>query len=132
MSKLSEQFSLSVPLSLATAACHQGIAALEWREGESEAPNQIKAKVGFGLVRNPSSHVITLADDAGGGTSVTIDSRIWQVGPVAKSKIQKQLGELRGAIEAAAGGGTPGPADADPADAEQAALRAVKDAGHHV
>lgn len=110
MSKLSEQFSLDLPLDAATTACRQAIAGLEWKEGEAEEPNQIKAKVGFGLVRNPASHVITLTE-AGGGTTVSIDSRIWQVGPVAKSKIGKQMAELRAAIETAAGG-TPEPATA--------------------
>ena len=100
MSKKSEEFSLDVPVDKAASACKQAIEDLGWKTGDVES-NRIVAKVGFGAIRNPAQHEILLSEDGKKSTGVQLNSKILQVGPIAKSKLRKQADELREAIRAA-------------------------------
>lgn len=102
MSKLSDELSLPVSLDEAESACHRAIADLGWKEDEDAAEGKIIAQVGFGLIRNPSRIEITLDGAAEGRTRIALAGRIMMIGPYAKSRIKKQVRELRAAIEAAA------------------------------
>ena len=103
MSKMSDEFRLEIPQANAQAACVSAIETLGWKQGEI-GPDRVVAKTGWGAFNNPGSVEVLLVDAGGAATAVQMNGSIAQIGPIAKRKLSKNMQELRGAIEAAAGG----------------------------
>jgi hypothetical protein len=100
MSKLSDQFSVRLPLEDASSACHSAIDSLGWKVKVSE-PTRIVPTIGFGLTRNPSKIEVLLAEEGPTSTEVTLAGSIWGVGPIQKHHLEGELTNLRNAIETA-------------------------------
>jgi hypothetical protein len=100
MSKMSDQFSVPLPLEDASSACHTAIDDIGWKVKVSE-PTRIVPTIGFGLTRNPSKIEVLLAEDGPMSSQVTLDGSIWGVGPIQKRHLQGEMTKLREAIETA-------------------------------
>jgi hypothetical protein len=98
MSKLSDQFSIHLPLADASTACHSAIDGIGWKVKVSE-PTRIVPTIGVGLTRNPSKIEVQLAEEGPASTTITLDGSIWGVGPIQKRHLQGELTRLREAIE---------------------------------
>ncbi len=100
MSKISDQFSVPLPLEDASSACHTAIDDIGWKVKVSE-PTRIIPTIGFGLTRNPSKIEVLLAEDGPMSSQITLDGSIWGVGPLQKRHLQGEMTKLREAIETA-------------------------------
>jgi hypothetical protein len=113
MSKISDQFSVPLPLEDASSACHAAIDDIGWKVKVSE-PTRIVPTIGFGLTRNPSKIEVLLAEDGPMSSQITLDGSIWGVGPIQKRHLQGEMTKLREAIETAAQAAPRPAADAQP------------------
>jgi hypothetical protein len=113
MSKISDQFSVSLPLEDASSACHTAIDDIGWKVKVSE-PTRIVPTIGFGLTRNPSKIEVLLAADGPVSSQITLDGSIWGVGPIQKRHLQGEMTKLREAIETAVQAAPRPDADAQP------------------
>jgi hypothetical protein len=100
MSKLSDQFSVPLPLADASSVCHTAIDDIGWKVKVSE-PTRIVPTIGFGLTRNPSKIEVLLAEEGPMSSEITLDGSIWGVGPIQKRHLQGEMTKLREAIETA-------------------------------
>lgn len=113
MSKISDQFSVPLPLEDASSACHTAIDDIGWKVKVSE-PTRIVPTIGFGLTRNPSKIEVLLAADGPVSSQITLDGSIWGVGPIQKRHLQGEMTKLREAIETAVQAAPRPDADAQP------------------
>ena len=98
MSKLSDQFSLGLPLEDASWACKEAVTNIGWNVGSLEE-NRIVPKVGVGISRNPSKVEILLEPEGGSSARIVLNGQITGFGPIQKRHLMGEINRLRNAIE---------------------------------
>lgn len=101
MTKLHDEFTLTLPLEETSSACRRAVEATGWNVRE-EGPDRIVAKIGVALTRNPSKIEVLVAE-SGDQTVVRLNGSILGVGPLQKGHLTAEMSRLRTEIEAAAG-----------------------------
>lgn len=101
MTKLHDEFALTLQLEEASSACRRAVAAMGWNVKE-EGPDRIVAKIGVALTRNPSK-IEVLLSGFGEETVVRLNGSILGVGPLQRGHLNAEMSSLRNEIEAAAG-----------------------------
>lgn len=107
MSKVSEEFSVDLPLQEAEFAVKEAVAHCGWGVKEQGA-GRIVPRIGVGVTRNPSKIEVLIFED-GAGVVITLKGKINGVGPLQRRHITAEVGKLRNAIDVAiyqAGKGT--------------------------
>jgi hypothetical protein len=102
LTKLHDEFTLTLPLAQASSACVRAVAATGWNLKE-EGPHRIVTKIGVAITRNPSK-IEVLLSESGDQTVVRLNGSILGVGPLQKGHLTAEINRLRSEIEAAAGG----------------------------
>jgi hypothetical protein len=97
MSKVSEEFSVELPLQEAEFAVKGAVANCGWGV-KQQGPGRIVPRIGVGLTRSPSKIEVLIAD-AGSGTTITLNGIIAGMGPLQKRHITAEVGKLRNAID---------------------------------
>jgi hypothetical protein len=101
MSNQSETVTVNLSAAEALSACRDAIGIVGWKEAAPGQDDRLVAKFGFGLFSNPGL-VEMLISEVGRESRIVLNASIKQFGPVAESKLKKQLAQIRSAIEASA------------------------------
>ena len=102
MSTTSTEFRLELPLEPASWACREAVARMGWGV-ESIEPRRLVTRRGlWGFARDPAKIEVVLSEVGPEATTVTLNGRIWGVGPGSKRNLDGEMNRLRNAAEVAA------------------------------
>lgn len=98
MSRSTESFQLDLSSEDAELACKQAIASIGWGINSAE-PSRIEPRIGVGISRNPSKIEVLIEGDS--PATITLNGRIFGIGPFQKRHLVAEVNKLRNAIEVA-------------------------------
>jgi hypothetical protein len=100
VSRRTDEINLSVPPEKAAGLIREALAQSGWSLQE-ESEGRMNATSGIGATRMPSRIEIELRE-AGRGTDLVLNGRIYGIGPIQKRHLNKLMDGLRGEIESRA------------------------------
>ncbi len=106
MSKITETFSMRLPISEARAACENAIGGLGWRIDSAEV-DQFEITRAPGIWRNYQRISIAVQPDSTNRTTIVLNGKIGGYGPVQKRYLSSSISLLREAIAQQSGESLP-------------------------
>jgi hypothetical protein len=97
VTKLQDEFTISLPVNNGSFVCLDAIATVGWDVTTAE-PERIVTKIGTGITRNPSQ-IEVLLSGSGDQTVVQLNGSILGFGPLQKGHLSAEMKRLREAIE---------------------------------